>query len=155
MFCEVGRRGVLDNLRIEYGTLNAHEPLPMLRPPSVTPGEHAPHDDMTGVPGAGRGSSTLTLSESRRGIENDHKSFSKPLPLIRLSPELLIQHASSELNGNLKLSHCIAEDDWQIIAQYPDTDDRVIKGLKSKAEVDDWLNGTRRIDWLRSQGYAK
>jgi len=49
----------------------------------------------------------------------------------------------------------IAEDDWQIIAQYPGADDRVIKGLKSKADVDDWLNGTRRIDWLRSQGYAK
>jgi hypothetical protein len=49
----------------------------------------------------------------------------------------------------------IAEDNWQIIAQYPGADDRVIKGLKSKADVDDWLNGTRRIDWLRSQGYAK
>jgi hypothetical protein len=32
---------------------------------------------------------------------------------------------------------------------------RYIKGLKSKAEVDEWLQGTRRIDWLRSQGYAK
>jgi hypothetical protein len=49
----------------------------------------------------------------------------------------------------------IAEDDWQIIAQYPGADDRVIKGLKSKADVDDWLNGTRRVAWLRSQGYAK
>ena len=49
----------------------------------------------------------------------------------------------------------IAEDDWQIIAQYPDADDRVIKGLKSMADVYDWLNGTRRVDWLRSQGYAK
>jgi len=38
------------------------------------------------------------------------------------------------------------------IAQYPDADDRVIKGLKSKADIDDWLNGTRRVDWLRSQG---
>jgi len=55
---------------------------------------------------------------------------------------------------NFKMQR-IAEDDWQIIAQYPDADDRVIKGLKSKAGVDDWLNGTRRIDWLRSQGYAK
>jgi hypothetical protein len=55
---------------------------------------------------------------------------------------------------NFKMQR-IAEDDWQIIAQYPDTDDRVIKRLKSKADVDDWLNGTRRIDWLRSQGYAK
>ena len=49
----------------------------------------------------------------------------------------------------------IAEDDWQIIAQYPGLEDRLIKGLKSKAEVDEWMNGSRRIDWLRSQGYAK
>jgi hypothetical protein len=49
----------------------------------------------------------------------------------------------------------IAEDDWQILADYPGAETRYIKGLKSKAEVDEWLNGTRRIDWLRSQGYAK
>ncbi len=49
----------------------------------------------------------------------------------------------------------IAEDDWQILAQYPGAEDRIIKGLKSKAEVDEGLNGSRRIDWLRSQGYAK
>jgi len=49
----------------------------------------------------------------------------------------------------------IAEGDWQIVAEYPGVEDRYIKGLKSKAEVDEWLNGTRRIDWLRSQGYAK
>jgi hypothetical protein len=49
----------------------------------------------------------------------------------------------------------LAEDDWQIIAEYPGAEDRVIKGLTSKADVDDWLNGSRRIDWLRSQGYAK
>ena len=49
----------------------------------------------------------------------------------------------------------IAEDDWQILAEYPGAEPRYIKGLKSKAEVDEWLQGTRRIDWLRSQGYAK
>jgi hypothetical protein len=49
----------------------------------------------------------------------------------------------------------IAEDDWQIVATCPDVEPRYIKGLKSKAEVDEWLNGSRRIDWLRSQGYAK
>jgi hypothetical protein len=49
----------------------------------------------------------------------------------------------------------IAEDDWQIVAEYPGAEPRYIKGLKSKAEVDEWLTGTRRIDWLRSQGYAK
>jgi hypothetical protein len=49
----------------------------------------------------------------------------------------------------------IAENDWQIEAHYPGVEIRYIKGLKSKAEVDEWLQGTRRIDWLRSQGYAK
>jgi hypothetical protein len=49
----------------------------------------------------------------------------------------------------------IAEDNWQILAEYPGAEDRIIKGLTSKADVDDWLNGERRIDWLRSQGYAK
>jgi hypothetical protein len=49
----------------------------------------------------------------------------------------------------------IAEDDWQIEAHYPGVETRYIKGLKSKAEADEWLQGTRRIDWLRSQGYAK
>ena len=49
----------------------------------------------------------------------------------------------------------IAEDDWQIVAERPGTETQYIKGLKSKAAVDEWLNGTRRIDWLRSQGYAK
>jgi hypothetical protein len=49
----------------------------------------------------------------------------------------------------------IKEDDWQIQAHYPDVEIRYIKGFKSKAEIDDWLAGSRRIDWLRSQGYAK
>jgi len=49
----------------------------------------------------------------------------------------------------------IAEGDWLIEAHYPGADIRYIKGLKSKADVDDWLTGSRRIDWLRSQGYAK
>ncbi len=49
----------------------------------------------------------------------------------------------------------ITEDNWQILAQYPGMEDRIIKGLTSKADVDDWINGERRIDWLRSQGYAK
>jgi len=49
----------------------------------------------------------------------------------------------------------ITEDDWQILAEYPGAEDRIIKGLTSKADVDDWLHGDRRIVWLRSQGYAK
>jgi hypothetical protein len=55
---------------------------------------------------------------------------------------------------NFKMKR-IAENDWQIIAEYPGVEDRLIKGLTSKADVDDWLSGSRRIDWLRSQGYAK
>jgi len=49
----------------------------------------------------------------------------------------------------------VVEDDWQIEAHYPGAGIRTIKGLKSKAEADEWLQGSRRIDWLRSQGYAK
>jgi hypothetical protein len=48
-----------------------------------------------------------------------------------------------------------AEDDWKILAEYPGTEPREITGLKSKADADDWMNGERRIAWLRSQGYAK
>jgi hypothetical protein len=49
----------------------------------------------------------------------------------------------------------IAEDNWQIEAHYPGAEIRYIKGFKSKAEIDDWLQGSQRLDWLRSQGYAK
>ncbi len=49
----------------------------------------------------------------------------------------------------------ITQDDWQIEAHCPGVETRYIKGFKTKAEVDEWLQGTRRIDWLRSQGYAK
>jgi hypothetical protein len=49
----------------------------------------------------------------------------------------------------------LAADDWQILAERPGAETAVIKGLKSKADVDEWLSGSRKIDWLRSQGYAK
>ncbi|MEA2906116.1 MAG: hypothetical protein QOC56_136 [Alphaproteobacteria bacterium] len=49
----------------------------------------------------------------------------------------------------------IAEGNWQIEAECPGTDTRYISGFTSKAEIDEWLQGSRRIDWLRSQGYAK
>jgi hypothetical protein len=49
----------------------------------------------------------------------------------------------------------IAEGDWLIEARYPGAEIRYIKGFQSKAEIDEWLQGSRRIDWLRSQGYAK
>jgi hypothetical protein len=49
----------------------------------------------------------------------------------------------------------ISEGDWQIEAHYPGAEIRCVKGLTSKADADEWLQGRRRIDWLRSQGYAK
>jgi hypothetical protein len=49
----------------------------------------------------------------------------------------------------------LAEDDWQIVATCPGTETQYIKGLKSKADVDTWLQGNGRLNWLRSQGYAK
>jgi hypothetical protein len=49
----------------------------------------------------------------------------------------------------------IDEGNWQIEAHCPDTEVRYVNGLKDKADVDEWLAGTRKIAWLRSQGYAK
>jgi hypothetical protein len=49
----------------------------------------------------------------------------------------------------------IAECDWQIEAEYPGAETRLISGFASKAEVYEWLEGSHRVDWLRSQGYAK
>jgi hypothetical protein len=48
-----------------------------------------------------------------------------------------------------------SEDDWHIAAEYPGAEPREITGFKNKADVDDWMNGDRRVAWLRSQGYAK
>jgi hypothetical protein len=48
-----------------------------------------------------------------------------------------------------------ADDDWKIQAEYPGADVREITGLSSKADADEWMNGERRIAWLRSQGFAK
>ena len=49
----------------------------------------------------------------------------------------------------------VAEGDWQIEAHCPGEEVRIISGLTSKADIDDWLQGSRKIAWLRSQGYAK
>jgi hypothetical protein len=65
---------------------------------------------------------------------------------------ILVQMAKVRVIFKMKR---IAESDWQIEAHCPGAEIRYIKGLTSKAEVDEWLQGSRRIDWLRSQGYAK
>jgi hypothetical protein len=49
----------------------------------------------------------------------------------------------------------IADDNWTIQADYPGSDPREITGFASKTEIDEWMNGDRKIAWLRSQGYAK
>ena len=49
----------------------------------------------------------------------------------------------------------VAHEDWQIQAVCPGVETQVINGFKNKAAVDEWLNGSGRIGWLRSQGYAK
>jgi hypothetical protein len=49
----------------------------------------------------------------------------------------------------------IAEGDWQIEAHYPGAEIRRITGLTSKEDAHEWLNGNRKLAWLRSQGYAK
>jgi hypothetical protein len=48
-----------------------------------------------------------------------------------------------------------SDDDWSVVAEYPGAEPREIAGFKSKADVDDWMNGDRKVAWLRYQGYAK
>jgi hypothetical protein len=61
---------------------------------------------------------------------------------------------SKKLRLTFKIQRTTA-DDWEIVAEGSGMEARHLKGFKSKAEVDEWLNGSRRIDWLRSQGLAK
>jgi hypothetical protein len=49
----------------------------------------------------------------------------------------------------------IAEGNWQIEAHCPGEETRYITGLTSKADVDEWMAGSRKLAWLKSQGYAK
>ena len=49
----------------------------------------------------------------------------------------------------------VSEGEWQIEARCEGQDIRYITGLTSKADADDWMQGERKIAWLRSQGYAK
>jgi len=49
----------------------------------------------------------------------------------------------------------VDEGNWKIVAVLPGHEDRDIKGLTSREDCYDWINGSRKIDWLRSQGYAK
>jgi hypothetical protein len=49
----------------------------------------------------------------------------------------------------------IEEGKWRIVAVLPGHEDRIISGLTSREDCYDWINGHRKIDWLRSQGYAK
>jgi hypothetical protein len=48
-----------------------------------------------------------------------------------------------------------SDDDWTVVAEYPGCDPREITGFRSKADLDDWMSGDRKVAWLRSQGYAK
>jgi hypothetical protein len=47
-----------------------------------------------------------------------------------------------------------SEDEWTIVAEYPGAEPREITGFQSKSDVDNWMNGDRRIGWLRTQGYS-
>ncbi len=35
----------------------------------------------------------------------------------------------------------VADEDWKILADYPDSEQREITGLTSKADADEWING--------------
>ena len=49
----------------------------------------------------------------------------------------------------------IREGEWQIMAECAGVETKYITGLKTKDEVDHWLGGDRRQNWLKENGYAK
>ena len=51
----------------------------------------------------------------------------------------------------------IADDDWKIQADYPDSEQREITGLTSKADADDWMNGDGLTgnDWQTINKYVE
>jgi hypothetical protein len=49
----------------------------------------------------------------------------------------------------------IAEGEWRIEAHCSGEEVRLIDGLSSLEEVHSWLNGPRKIAWLKSQGLAQ
>ena len=49
----------------------------------------------------------------------------------------------------------VAEGEWEIVATAPGAETQYITGFTTKVEADEWLQGDRRISWLRAQGYAK
>jgi hypothetical protein len=61
---------------------------------------------------------------------------------------------SEKLRLTFKIQRTTA-DDWEIVAEGSRMEPRHLKGFKRKAEVDEWLNGSRRIYRLKSQGLAK
>jgi hypothetical protein len=83
------------------------------------------------------------------GANNARTAYQLPL-LFRLVHKQTMAKAKVEFTPN----H-IDEGDWQIVAVLPGHEDRHIKGLTSRDDCYDWINGNRKIDWLRSQGYAK
>jgi hypothetical protein len=49
----------------------------------------------------------------------------------------------------------IADGDWQIEAHFPDAEIRYITGLVSHEDARQWIDGPRKVAWLKSQGLAK
>ena len=49
----------------------------------------------------------------------------------------------------------LADNEWQVEAHHPGQDTRFIGGLRSLEEAHEWMNGPRKLAWLRSQGLAK
>lgn len=49
----------------------------------------------------------------------------------------------------------LSDDEWQVEAHYPGQEIRFIGGLRSLDDVHEWINGPRKLAWLRSQGLAK
>jgi hypothetical protein len=49
----------------------------------------------------------------------------------------------------------IADGDWQIDAHCPGGVVEYITGFTTDASIDEWLDGSRCIEWLKARNYTK
>jgi len=90
------------------------------------------------------------------GPSISHRQVERPAPHISTFTFRPIPYIEGMAKAKVTFKPIrIADDNWTIQADYPGSEPREITGFASKTEIDEWMNGDRKIAWLRSQGYAK
>jgi hypothetical protein len=84
---------------------------------------------------------TLRLGRRRCIGSSDIRETTATWAIAWRAPSALGSEDSRENPSRIQIQR-IAEDEWQIEAHYPGAELRHVKGFKSKAEIDEWLQGS-------------